>query len=78
VLIFHPRMLHGGAPTHNGRRRETLSLRFFGDDAVFAHCPGGRPEREGKSTSIFGELYSKLSPGDPFRHAKFPKLRPRR
>ena len=77
VLIFHPRMLHGGAPTHHGRRRETLSLRFFGDDAVFARRPGGRPEREGKSTSVFGELYSKLSPGDPFRHPKFPKLRPR-
>jgi ectoine hydroxylase-related dioxygenase (phytanoyl-CoA dioxygenase family) len=77
VLIFHPRMLHGGAPTHKGRKRETLSLRFFGDDAVFARRPGGRPTPEGKATSIFGELYSRLAPGDPFRHPKFPKLRPR-
>ena len=77
VLIFHPRMLHGGAPTHRGRKRETLSLRFFGDDAVFARRPGGRPAPEGQSTSTFGELYSKLTPGDPFRHPKFPKLRPR-
>src|ERR1700731_948678 len=35
VLVFHPGMLHGGAPTSPGTRRRTLSLRFFGDDAVY-------------------------------------------
>jgi ectoine hydroxylase-related dioxygenase (phytanoyl-CoA dioxygenase family) len=76
VLIFHPAMLHGGAPTHAGRRRRTLSLRFFGDDAVFVKRPGGRAAPE-SSTSIMGDLYSKLSPGQPFRHPGFPKVRPR-
>jgi len=40
VLLFHPSMLHGGAPTHAGMRRRTLSLRFFGADARVAWRPG--------------------------------------
>src|SRR5260370_17178352 len=36
VLVFHPGMLHGGAPTLPSQRRRTLSLRFFGDDAIHA------------------------------------------
>ncbi len=36
VLVFHTQMLHGGAPTHPGQRRSTLSLRFFGADATYA------------------------------------------
>src|SRR5216683_756529 len=40
LLVFHPRMLHGGAPTRPGGRRRTLSLRFFGPDAVYVRRPG--------------------------------------
>jgi ectoine hydroxylase-related dioxygenase (phytanoyl-CoA dioxygenase family) len=29
VIVFHPGMLHGGAATHRGQRRRTLSLRFL-------------------------------------------------
>ncbi|MGC1677475.1 MAG: phytanoyl-CoA dioxygenase family protein [Candidatus Binataceae bacterium] len=79
VIVFHPAMLHGGAPTHRGNRRRTLSLRFFGDDARFVTRPGmvvGRND-EGEPRSIFEDMTRKLSPGDPFRHPAFLKLRPR-
>lgn len=68
VVVFHPAMLHGGAPTHPGQRRSTLSLRFFGRDAVYAARLGGRvgPRAPG--------LHDQLTPGDPFRHEAFPDL----
>ncbi len=78
VLIFHPHMLHGGAPTHAGRRRRTLSLRFFGNDAVFAPRPGNPGATGGGSETRFGETSLKLAPGEPFRNPRFPKVRPRR
>lgn len=85
ILVFHPAMLHGGAPTHAGQRRRTLSLRFFGDDAVYTPRPiGGLSEqrldtadRDDSPGSVFTRLHKTLSPGDPFRHPEFPKLRPR-
>ena len=85
VLIFHPAMLHGGAPTNPRNRRRTLSLRFFGDDAVYTPRVGGRsaateppiPENPDVPRSVFAKLPERLSPGDPFRHPDFPKLRPR-
>lgn len=40
VIVFHPAMLHGGAPTSAATSRHTLSLRFFGADAVVATRPG--------------------------------------
>lgn len=79
VIVFHPAMLHGGAPTHRGNRRRTLSLRFFGDDARFVMRPGlmvGR-NTEGEARSVFEDMSRKLLPGDPFRHPAFLKLRPR-
>jgi ectoine hydroxylase-related dioxygenase (phytanoyl-CoA dioxygenase family) len=39
ILVFHPAMLHGGAPTHEGGRRRSISLRFFGDHAFCAERP---------------------------------------
>jgi len=79
AIVFHPAMLHGGAPTHRGNRRRTLSLRFFGDDAVFTMRPGmavaGRGESEPRS--VFEDMSRKRKPGDPFRHPAFLKLRPR-
>jgi ectoine hydroxylase-related dioxygenase (phytanoyl-CoA dioxygenase family) len=77
VLIFHPAMLHGGAPTHSGRRRRTLSLRFFGDDAVFAPRPGNLGRTGDGAETQFGEIKLKLAPGQSFRHPSFLKVRPR-
>jgi ectoine hydroxylase-related dioxygenase (phytanoyl-CoA dioxygenase family) len=73
ILVFHPAMLHGGAPTRPGAKRRTLSMRFFGKNAVFAPRPGS----SGKiGPTNFGEEELKLRPGDPFRHPAFPRVRP--
>jgi len=89
VLIFHPGVLHGGAPTDAELNRRTLSLRFFGNDAVV----GQRPELPGK-TSVIDSIDSRKdkhidldssavhpltrirqkAPGTPFRDRRFPKL----
>ena len=80
VLVFHPGVLHGGAPTHVGTRRRTLSLRFFGSDAVYALRPGmsasNRPADDPEG-SVFRRAAAALAPGDPLRHPGFPKVRPR-
>jgi ectoine hydroxylase-related dioxygenase (phytanoyl-CoA dioxygenase family) len=74
LLVFHPALLHGGAPTHAGSRRRTLSMRFFGKDAVYAPRPGNY----GKiGPASFGAEDLRLDPGDPFRHVAFPQVRPR-
>lgn len=70
VIVFHPSTLHGGAPTADGVRRRTLSLRFFGADAVYATRPDPAP------APLVAGLHDALTAGDPFRHAAFPKLRP--
>tara|TARA_R110002095_G_scaffold90199_7_gene78662 strand:- start:3959 stop:4846 length:888 start_codon:yes stop_codon:yes gene_type:complete len=69
VVVFHPAMLHGGAPTTSSRRR-TLSLRFFGEDAVYAARPDPAP------APLTAGLHDALQSGDPFRHPAFPRLRP--
>jgi hypothetical protein len=77
VIVFHPGVLHGGAATHRGTRRRTLSLRFFGVDARYAgptyQQAIGRSRRP--AASVFARAAA-LSPGDPLRHPGFPKLRP--
>lgn len=79
AIVFHPAMLHGGAPTHRGKSRRTLSLRFFGADAIFAMRPGMESwsSGAGEPRSVFQAMARKLKPGDPFRHPAFLKLRPR-
>jgi ectoine hydroxylase-related dioxygenase (phytanoyl-CoA dioxygenase family) len=85
VLVFHPAMLHGGAPTKPGMRRRTLSLRFFGDDATYTPRPvdklqAQRPplaRNNDEPRSVFLKLPETLRAGDPLRHPDFPKLRPR-
>lgn len=67
AVVFHPAMLHGGAPTHPGGRRRTLTLRFFGRDAVYATRPG-----LGVAPRVEG-LHD-LRPGAPFRSPAFPDL----
>jgi ectoine hydroxylase-related dioxygenase (phytanoyl-CoA dioxygenase family) len=68
VLIFHPSVLHGGGAPSGSNRRRTLTLRFFGDDAVYARRPGPTPVPRVEG------LHDSLSPGQPFRHPAFPKL----
>ena len=67
LILFHPAALHGGAPTHPGGRRRTLTLRFFGEDAVYDPRPG----RPGPRISGFHE---RMTPGAPFRDRSFLKL----
>ena len=67
VVAFHPKMLHGGAATHAGGCRETLSVRLFGDDAEYAARPGPCGPR------VAG-LHEALETGDPFRYPTFIRL----
>ena len=69
VVLFHPKTLHGGAATHAGSRRRTLTLRFFGRDAVYEK----RPRPAGPPAP---GLHA-LKPGDPFRNDWFLRLLPR-
>jgi len=70
VVLFHPALLHGGAPTHPGQRRRTLTLRFFGADARYDKRPGrAGPRVDG--------IHQRMKPGDPFRDPSFLKLLPR-
>ena len=67
VVLFHPAMLHGGAPTHPGTRRRTLTLRFFGADAVYDERPGPAGPR-------LDRFHVGMKSGDPFRHPSYLKL----
>ena len=67
VLLFHPAILHGGAPTHPGLRRRTLSLRFFGDQSFYE-------QREGPAGPRVSGLHQRLKPGEPFRDPSFLEL----
>jgi ectoine hydroxylase-related dioxygenase (phytanoyl-CoA dioxygenase family) len=70
LIVFHPATLHGGAPTHPGSRRRTLTLRFFGSDAIYDERPG----RVGPRVDGF---HQRLCQGDPFRDPSFLRLLPR-
>ena len=67
LIVFHPGTLHGGAPTHPGQRRRTLTLRFFGDNAVY-------DPREGGAGPRVSGFHDRMKAGDPFRHESFLKL----
>jgi hypothetical protein len=69
LVLFHPAMLHGGAPTHPGQRRRTLTLRFFGTDAVYDPRPGRAGPR-------VGGFHQRMQAGDPFRDPSFLRLKP--
>jgi ectoine hydroxylase-related dioxygenase (phytanoyl-CoA dioxygenase family) len=68
VVLFHPKTLHGGAPTHSQTRRRTLTLRFFGEDAVYD------PRDGGAGPNVKG-FHARMQAGDPFRDPAFLKLR---
>jgi hypothetical protein len=81
VVVFHPAMLHGGAPTRAGQPRRTLSLRFFGEHTFCAERPhGGLADVEGLKHDDGGrhplKKMATAVPGTPFRHLDFPRLRP--
>jgi len=71
LIVFDFNTMHGGAATHAGQRRRTLTLRFFGERAVFA-----------PKTLITGlpnepDMGERMKPGDPFRGPNFLKLNPK-
>jgi hypothetical protein len=69
LIVFHPATLHGGAATHPGKRRRTLTLRFFGTDAVYDQRPGFAGPR------VSG-FHDRMRQGDPFRDPSFLRLLP--
>jgi ectoine hydroxylase-related dioxygenase (phytanoyl-CoA dioxygenase family) len=80
VVVFHPAVLHGGGATDSSGRRRTLSLRFFGADAVVAWRPG-MTAAENRSPTVDPAVHPLtrmrfLPDGAPFRDPAFPKVRP--
>jgi len=73
MLVFHPKMLHGGAPMVTGMRRRTMTLNVFGPEMRYQP----RPEGHGPT---FPGLERSLQPGDPLHKAAdqgyFHQLRP--
>ena len=67
VVVFHPAMLHGGAPTRPGQRRRTLTLRFFGADATY-------DRRDGHAGPRLPGFHERMRTGEPFRDPSFLKL----
>ncbi len=77
VVIFHPAVLHGGGQTDADQQRRTLSLRFFGEDAVVAQRPGRKPVETASLQGADVHPLTRLraaADGAPFRDAAFPKL----
>lgn len=67
VIVFHPRVLHGGAPTTGGARRRTLTLRFFGEDSFY-------DARDGGAGPPISGFHQRMKTGDRFRDPAFLKL----
>lgn len=78
VIVFHPAMLHGGGATGASTMRRTLSLRFFGADAVVAERPGADIEvKDPGATNVHPLTRMRGQPdGTPFRDPAFPKIHP--
>ena len=76
MVVFHANALHGGAPTRPGLRRRTVSLRYFGDDAVYAPRQRIATDPEGRRVATTLEsVFGAMEPGAPFRHPMFHKVR---
>jgi hypothetical protein len=85
LVVFHFSTLHGGGATHAGGQRRTLSLRYFGPDAVFEPLVEGRkygnqsrgtgvaPANPNKLNPIAAMLGS-LTPGEHYSNGAWPKL----
>jgi hypothetical protein len=75
IVVFHPATLHGGAPTLPGTRRRTVSLRFFGEDTVYAPLPTDGVEGIGiEGETIWKRLAQRLKAGDPLRDPGLPRI----
>ncbi|HEX4906084.1 MAG TPA: phytanoyl-CoA dioxygenase family protein [Acidimicrobiales bacterium] len=76
MVVFHANVLHGGAPTTPGRRRRTVSLRYFGDDAVYAPRRRIATDPEGKRVATeLASAFGDMRAGEPFRSGLFRKVR---
>lgn len=76
MVVFHPNSLHGGAPTTPGRRRRTVSLRYFGTDSHYAPLRRVATDPEGKRVSVtLASAFGQMEEGAPFRHPMFHKVR---
>ena len=73
AVLFHPSTLHGGGATKQGSERRTLSLRFFGEDAVIASRPGAKVANPSKNSHPLNQIRNNV-PGSPFRHPEFPQI----
>lgn len=67
AVAFNFRTLHGAPANASPTRRRVISVRWVGDDAVFADRPGA-------TSPAFPDL--KFTPGAPFDAAEFPVLYP--
>lgn len=81
IVLFHPAMLHGGAPAMPAASRHTLSLRYFGNDARVALRPndtaGTLAKIRDNTTGIHPMQRTKLrGNGAPFRDEGFPQVAP--
>lgn len=77
VVVFHPAVLHGGGATQAGQTRRTLSLRFFGEDALVAKRPGRTPPETTDLNRPDVHPLTRmrlLDHGVPFRDPGFPKI----
>ena len=84
VVVFHPHVVHGGAPTGpTYPRRRTLSLRFFGDKSYFKPIPPGgvgqteemHEERIRLENERATEKPLKMQAGDLWRGPQYLQLR---
>jgi ectoine hydroxylase-related dioxygenase (phytanoyl-CoA dioxygenase family) len=81
AIVFHPGIMHGGAPTPVGATRRTLSLRFLGDDVTFAHRPKMKAgadvgvDQDGRPKRDMSAVYAGFKPGDRFRPQSLIRLR---
>lgn len=75
VLVLHPGALHGGGPIDAATpERNTLVLRFFGDDATFSPLPDQSRSGLARNGLLFVDEMAKLNKGDPFRSPLFPQV----
>jgi ectoine hydroxylase-related dioxygenase (phytanoyl-CoA dioxygenase family) len=76
MVVFHPNALHGGAPISPGRRRRTVSLRYFGADATFRPLRRIVMDPEGKRVAeTLESAFGDMAEGEPFRSPLFQKVR---
>ena len=68
AVAFHFRTLHGAPANHSPQRRRVISLRWVGDDALFA-------DRKGPTSPAFPDL--DFTAGTPFEADEFPIIYPR-